>query len=151
MKRYSGTEKVKPGLYFNVRQLSFKSMDEEGDLPGTPMDEYLQVPTVAMLVVGPILGLVYVLFLPFIGFAMVGGLAAAKAAGFVGRAAAAGARVLQPAWQPAMAFLSRRGTGRKSRKAARREGRAAPTGEQARDAWAEGVRKELDADDEEQA
>src|SRR3990167_4646666 len=29
MKRYTGSEMVEPGLYFNPRQLSFKSVDEE--------------------------------------------------------------------------------------------------------------------------
>jgi len=71
MKRYTGSETVEPGLYFNPRQLSFKSVDEEGPLPGSTDEVYRRVPILVLLVVGPILGLVYAVFLPFIGFAMV--------------------------------------------------------------------------------
>src|SRR5574341_1039637 len=71
MKRYTGSETVEPGLYFNARQLSFKSVDETGPLPGSRAEVYRRVPILVLLVVGPILGLVYAVFLPFIGFAVV--------------------------------------------------------------------------------
>lgn len=137
MRQYRGGEQVETGLYFNLRQLSFKSVDESGPLPGTPTDVYRRVPMLLLLVVGPVLGLVYVVFLPFIGVAMVTWLLAAKAGQFAGEAARQVARVLRPGWEPAMAFFSRS-------KAAKRPG--AQT-----DPWAEEVRKRLERGDQDGA
>ncbi len=134
MKRYRGTETVEPGLYFNVRQLSFKSMDERGPLPGSAEDVYRCVPTLVLLVVGPILGLAFVVFLPFIGFAMVGWLLVEKAGRLAAEATRAAVRVVRPGWEPSLAFLSRA----KPAKPATGGGEA--------DAWAEAVRKKLDGE-----
>ena len=130
MKRYTGSEMVEPGLYFNPRQLSFKSVDEEGPLPGSTDEVYRRVPILVLLVVGPILGLVYAVFLPFIGFAMVTSLLGVKAVQLAGGAVRGAVRVLRPGWEPSMAFLSR-STPTKTK-------REAP------DEWAEDVRKKLD-------
>jgi hypothetical protein len=130
MKRYKGTEKVEPGLYFNLRQLSFKSVDEEGPLPGRTEDIYRRVPALALLVVGPLLGLVYVIFLPFIGFAMIAWLLGVKAAQVAVGAAEGAVRVLRPGWEPSMAFLSRSKPTKAPRDAA--------------DEWIEEVEKKLD-------
>jgi hypothetical protein len=135
MKRYYGNEMVEPGLYFNLRQISFKTLDEEGHLPGTGSDEYHRLPVVAMLVVGPALGLAYAIFLPLIGFAMLAWVGIGKLAQVVG--AAELARVLKPAWQPAMAFFSR--------------GKPAAEKPAAEDGWAEDVKKELEEKDHEGA
>ncbi len=131
MKHYKGTEKVAPGLYFNLRQLSFKSIDDEGPLPGRTEDIYRRVPTLALLVVGPLLGFVYVIFLPFIGFAMVAWLLGVKSSQVAAGAARAAVRVLRPGWEPSMAFLSRS-----------TPTKAAPRG--AADEWVEKVEKKLD-------
>ena len=133
MRRYRGNEKVEPGVYFNLAQLAFTSIAEEGHLPGSAGDVYRRVPTLALLVVGPFLGAVYVIFLPFIGFGMLAWIAGTKLAPVMEDAGAAFVRVLRPAWQPAMAFLSRG-------KAAK--GRRTPT-----DRWAEDVKTELEATD----
>ena len=71
MARFKGNETVGPGLYFNLRHLSFKSMEHEGRLPGTENEVYHGVPWMVLVFAGPILGLVYVIFLPFIGVAAV--------------------------------------------------------------------------------
>lgn len=126
MKRFHGSENVEPALYLNLRQLSFESMGCAGPLPGTERDEYLRVPPIAMLVVGPLLGLIYVMFLPFIGFALFAWVVGAKLGRFAGTSVV---RVLKPAWHPAMAFLSRG-------KHAERAGEG--------DEWAEKLEKELD-------
>lgn len=131
MRHYKGTEKVEPGLYFNLHQLSFKSVDDEGPLPGRPEDVYRRVPTLALLVVGPLLGFVYVVFLPFIGFAMVAWLLGVKASQVAVGAAQGAMRVLRPGWEPSMAFLSRS-----------RPTKAAPR--DAADEWIEEVEKKLD-------
>ena len=132
MRRYRGTETVEPALYFNVRQLSFRSMQERGLLPGREEETWYRVPTLALLVVGPILGLAFVVFLPLIGFAMVGWLLAEKATRLAAEATRAAVRVLRPGWEPSLAFLSR--------------SKPAKTTVHT-DAWAEAARKKLDHTD----
>lgn len=134
MRRYRGNEKVQPGIYFNARQLVFKSMGEEGHLPGTEQDQYRRVPTLVLLAAGPVLGGLYVIFLPLLGFAMLGWFAGRKVLDLVGHAAEASVRALKPAWQPARAFLSR--------------GKPAEAARERKDGWAEDVEKELEQDDE---
>jgi len=132
MKRYHGNEKVGPGIYFNVRELVFRSVEDEGRLPGGETDVWRQVPALVMLVLAPVLALAYVIFLPLVGFLMLGGLAL----GWLGRqllhAVRAAGRVLSPAWQPALAFLGR---GRKKEDAERAKPEA--------DLWAAEVRRAL--------
>jgi hypothetical protein len=127
MNTYHGNEKVGPGIYFNLRELAFRGVDEEGRLPGGPADVWREVPALVMLLAAPALALAYVVFLPLVGFLMLGGLVL----GWVGRqlrpAVVAAGRVLEPAWQPALAFLGR------TRKRTRRP---EPVKEPEPDAWA---------------
>jgi hypothetical protein len=127
MKRYTGTEKVAPGLYLNLRQVAFKSLDEEGPLPGTTEDIWRPVPTLVLLVVGPLLGLAFVVFLPLVCFAVVGWLLGIQGVRLAGAVTRAAARAAKPGWEPSLAFLSR------SRPA---KGEAPET-----DEWAEAARK----------
>jgi hypothetical protein len=130
MKRFKGTETVPPGLYLNLRQVAFKSLDEEGPLPGGPGDVWRAVPTLMLLVVGPLMGLAFVVFLPLICFAMVGWLLALKSVRIAAAVTRAATRVIKPGWEPSLAFLSR------SRPA---KGAAPET-----DEWAKAARKKLD-------
>lgn len=131
MTRYHGNQTVDPGIYLNPRELSFKSLDDEGRLPGKETSVYYRVPALVLLVAAPLLGLVYAIFLPLIGFMMLGAFLASKVYGLAKQAADATVLVLRPAWQPARAFLTRG-------KRAKAEG-AKAKGE---DAWAEAAREE---------
>lgn len=135
MTRYRGTQMVGPGYYFNVREMAFHSMEDEGRLPGSREDEYRRVPAAALLVAGPLMGLVYVMFLPVIGFAMLAWVAGGKAVGLLTQAAVSVGRVLTPVWKPAMAFFSK--------------GRPAKSPNKRADAWAKDVRKELEEETDE--
>ena len=130
MRHYRGTETVEPGLFFNARHLSFTSIDDAGPLPGRTDEVYRRVPMLALLVAGPLLGLAYVIFLPFIGFAMVTWLLGVKALHLAGGAARETVRVLRPGWEPSMAFLSRSKPAKATRAVA--------------DKWVEEVEKKLD-------
>ncbi len=130
MKRYHAEETVPAGLYFNLRELAFTSMEEKGCLPGATGAAYYKVPTIALLIAGPILGAAYVMFLPVIGFAMLAWVGGGKAIGAAARARRAAVRVLEPTWEPTMAFLSRRK-------------HAAKTAAH-KDTWAEGVERKLE-------
>jgi hypothetical protein len=130
MRRYQGTETVKPGFYFNLRQLSFDAVDKARPLTGDAGDVYRRVPVVVLFLVAPFLGLAFVLFLPFIGIAVVAWMLGVKAVQLVAYATRATARVLRPGWEPALAFLSR--------------SKRADTKPQKPDAWADEAQKKLD-------
>jgi hypothetical protein len=131
MTLYRGTQTVEPGLYVNLRQFSFESVDEAKALPGTTEAIYRRVPMLALVAAAPILGLAFVVFLPFIGFAMVGWLLGVKGMHLAADAINAGARVVRPNWEPSLAFLSR---SKRAKKTA--------TGHVG-DAWAKDVEKKL--------
>ena len=133
MKRYRGTETVEPGLYFNLARLSFTSVEERAALPGRPQDTFRRVPLLALLVVGPVLGLVYVMFLPFLGFVMVAGLLSVKLGRLAGGVAAQAARIVRPGWAPSLAFFSR--------------SKAAKEMPPEPDRWAEEAKKKIDGTD----
>ncbi len=107
MKHYEGSHQVEPGIYMHSRSFTIESRSEAGALPGDESEHYYRIPPVGLLIVGPVLGLVYAIFLPVIGFAMLGMLIATKVANLALDATRASMRVLRPSWQPAMAFLSR--------------------------------------------
>ncbi|MDH3523963.1 MAG: SRPBCC family protein [Acidobacteriota bacterium] len=71
MKRYTVSQQVDPGVYFCLRRLAFLTVDERGPLGGSAGDVYRRVPAIAMLLVGPLLGLAFVIFLPLVGIVMV--------------------------------------------------------------------------------
>lgn len=131
MTTYTGTQNAEAGLYYTVRPFTLTTMDQNGPLPGANDRIYHRVPMILMLALAPLLGLAFVIFLPFIGFAMVARIAGDKAVELAGQLATQGARVLQPAWAPARAFLTRA-------KAATPD-TIAPTP----DAWAEDVEQKL--------
>ena len=131
MTTYTGTQHVEAGPYYAVRRFKLTTMDQNGPLPGTADRTWHRVPMILMLALAPLLGLAFVIFLPFIGFAMVARLAGEKAVELGRQLATQGARVLQPAWAPARAFLTRA-------KAAKPE-TVAPTP----DEWAEHVERQL--------
>ena len=138
MTRYYGNQRVQPGIYFCPKELSFKSMDEDGRLPGSGDRYYWRVPALALLVAAPLIGLAYVIFLPLIGFMMLGAVALEKVWSLAREVGAWGATLLRPAWQPARAFLSRG----KTKKAKR----VKDTEE--KDRWADEVREELEEEEE---
>jgi hypothetical protein len=132
MRHYNGNDKVGPGIYFNLREVAFRSLDEDGRLPGSEKDVWRPVPALLLLLAGPVLGLAYAMFLPLIGFLMLGGVLFRWLGGHALAALAAAGRVMSPAWQPALAFLGRGRAAEKGEKVAEEE-----------DLWAEEVRKDL--------
>jgi len=79
---------AKAGFYFNTRTWEMDLHRKDGELlAGTATDRYVRVPAAALLLVGPFMGFLFVMFLPFIGFALVARELAIKAAGWLGRIA----------------------------------------------------------------
>ena len=136
MKTYTGRQTVEAGLYLNTKTYTVQMLDKAGTLDGTELETYRRVPMFVMLAAAPVLGLAYVMFLPFLGFAMVLHLLGTKTMQLAGEAATEGVRVLRPSWAPALAFLTRS-------KPAKPETAAA---EKPEDAWKENVEKQLHDD-----
>jgi len=77
---------AKVGFYFNTRTWEMDLHRKDGGaLPGGENDRYIRVPAVALLFLGPVMGFFFVIFLPFIGFALVVRELAHRAAGWFGR------------------------------------------------------------------
>lgn len=72
MKYELGGTKVREGFYWGVKTWDVQVMEKGGGtLPGDEGRRYLRVPAVAMLVLGPVMGALFAMFLPFIGLAMI--------------------------------------------------------------------------------
>lgn len=66
-----GGDAVKYGFYWNVGEWEAQIVPAAGGtLNGTGDTRYLRLPLLAVLVVAPLMGAAYAMFLPFIGFAM---------------------------------------------------------------------------------
>ena len=135
MKHYQAHDTVDEGFYFNPRRFAIKSLEERGRLPGETGDAYLRLPALAVLPLALVASLAYVIFLPLVGFLMLGRIAVEKLADLVGSGGRSAVRVLQPAWLPARAYLSRGKSGK----------------ERQRDEWAEEAAEELEEAEEDAA
>jgi|GEM_PF-3850573 len=71
MKRYQGKQTVQPGFYMSIARKELLNFEETERLPGTEQDIFYSVPVILVLIAGPFIGLLYVMFLPFISLAMV--------------------------------------------------------------------------------
>ena len=72
LKKYQGGASVKGGFYWNTAELEVVTVDgKNGPLPGGPTQNYLKVPVLALIPLAMGFSALYVMFLPFIGFAMV--------------------------------------------------------------------------------
>ncbi len=107
-----GGHKVQAGTYWNLANGTRVEMNQEGVLPGDGATRYLKAPTVVMLMAAPVLGLVFAVFLPFIGIAMTLGMVGKK---LVQGVASAAAGSMSFGWRPIEAYLA----GKKTKKAAR--------------------------------
>lgn len=70
--RQAGGDNVKAGFYWNLREWEATIIPREGGvLKGAEEARYVRVPLPVLLVIAPLMGAAYAMFLPFIGFAMV--------------------------------------------------------------------------------
>lgn len=126
---HTGGTKVGYGFYWSMAGWDMAMIPAEGGmLPGDATRRYKRIPTFLFLVMAPFMGALYVVFLPFAGFALVLGHAAAglkrlATDGFMNVAVA-----VMPKWAPGEAYLAARKR-EKAEKAARRKAPAAHTHE----------------------
>jgi hypothetical protein len=87
MRRYFGSDWVKTGFYWNSGNWEVVPMSKEGgELPGASDQPYVRIPALMVLPLAPLMGGLYVVFLPCIGLAMLLGLAGKKLLAAVRRA-----------------------------------------------------------------
>jgi len=103
MLKHNGGERVGKGTYWNLTNGERIDITSEGTLPGDVKKAYYRMPAAAIIVAGPVLGLLYAAFLPFIGIAMLVKLVAQKAGGGVMELAHGSASF---GWRPSESYLS---------------------------------------------
>ncbi len=97
MARYVGGMQVKGGYYWNPRNWEVEVVASEGGrLRGAPELRYLKIPFPLLFVVVPLLGALFIIFLPLIGFALFGYAIAKKVTVGVRRGAAELASTVAP-------------------------------------------------------
>jgi hypothetical protein len=71
MARHFNGETVKAGFYFNLASWEVQALSGDGGVLGGKVGEpWVRMPAILLLVLAPIMGAAYVVFLPFIGIAM---------------------------------------------------------------------------------
>jgi hypothetical protein len=69
-----GGERAEAGFYWRGAAWEIVPVSGPGGvLPGNEGERYLRIPTFAMLLLAPVMGALLVVFLPFIGFALLAG------------------------------------------------------------------------------
>jgi hypothetical protein len=117
---HTGGTKVNYGFYWSAKAWDMAMVPAEGGfLPGGTDRRYTRIPTFLFLLMAPVMGALYVVFLPVAGFALLAGhaLRALKTLAldtFMHLAVA-----VSPTWAPGEAYLASRKRAKAARAAAR--------------------------------
>lgn len=103
MLTYKGGQKVGKGTYWDLSNGQRIDVAQETMLSGGSSSTYYRIPSAIMLIAGPVVGLLYVVLLPFIGIATIGTLAVRK---LVGGMLSLIGKSLSFGWRPKVAYLS---------------------------------------------
>lgn len=107
MAKFAGGEQVKPGYYWCPRNWEVHVIPPEGGrLPGAAASHYVKVPFPLLFVVVPLMGALFLMFLPFIGFGLLFYALARKVGLFAKRGAEDLASTMSPGWQPGEAHFT---------------------------------------------
>jgi hypothetical protein len=107
MTKLQGGTAVRQGYYFHVQDWALHPVGRDGELlPGAARESYFHVPVLLALLIAPLMGAAFLMFLPFIGFYLVFGAALRRVARFFGRSASEIAATVQPGWKPGEAHLT---------------------------------------------
>lgn len=103
---YESGSAVRSGYYFNAARWHVEPIANDGEkLPQTP-GSWIKVPTVAALLLVPILGATFLMFLPLIGFVMLFKALGASVLRVFRASAADLAVTMSPGWQPGEAHFT---------------------------------------------
>ncbi len=107
MAKYTGGTKVAGGYYWNPRRWSVEVIPEEGGaLPGAAGASYVKVPFPLLFVIVPVLGAVFLIFLPLIGFGLFAYAIVKRITGGMREGAKELASTMSPGWTPGEAHLT---------------------------------------------
>jgi hypothetical protein len=136
MTTFSGNQAVQSGYYLNTTSFAIEPIASDGArLPAGP-GAWRRIPTVAALLATPFLGLAFLVFLPFIGFALTLRAAVDPIASLTHGSAGHLAATMSPGWLPGEAHL----TGKR----AAHDGTAEQGPAAARDEAMEALQREID-------
>jgi hypothetical protein len=110
MFRYKGGQKVGKGTFWNVANGNRVDIADEGVLPGDDSAEYRRFPPGIVLLAGPVIGLFYVIAMPFIAVGTIITLVGKKM--FTGLFNLLG-NLISFGWRPSEAHLTGKKKGRK--------------------------------------
>ncbi len=102
MFKHTGGQRVASGTYWDVMTGLRVDFDQEGTLPGGNGTTYLKASSSAILILGPILGLAYVVLLPVMGIVTTLFLMMQKA---IGGLFGLGKHIVHFGWRPAESYL----------------------------------------------
>jgi hypothetical protein len=106
MTRYAGGTKVSGGYYWNARGWNVEVVPQEGGTLPAGGARYVKIPFPLLFVVVPVMGLLFLVFLPLVGFGLLAYAIARRIAAPVRRGAAELASTLQPGMVPGEAHLT---------------------------------------------
>ncbi len=110
MLTYKGGHQVGKGTYWDLSNGRRTDIAQEGILPGSDASTYIKASAGIMLLASPVIGLLYVVFLPLIGTATLAAVASRKVLG--GMAGVAG-KTISFGWRPVEAYLAGKKKGKK--------------------------------------
>ena len=103
---YESGSKVNSGYYFNAARWHVEPIEKDGGRLPEGNGRWMKVPTAAALLLVPILGATFLMFLPFIGFALLAHAMATKTFGLFRTHATELAATMSPGWQPGEAHFT---------------------------------------------
>ena len=104
---YTGGSEAKAGYYWSPRSWKVEVVPPEGGrLPGPGGARYVKVPFPLLLVIVPVLGAVFLVFLPLVGFGLFALAIARRLSGGMRKSADELASTLTPGWRPGEAHFT---------------------------------------------
>lgn len=103
---YGGGTAVKSGYYLNLTRWHLEPVDRDGGRLPEGKGEWMRVNTLAALALVPVLGALFLVFLPFIGFALALQAAAMPVVRLFKASAGDLAATMTPGWQPGEAHFT---------------------------------------------
>jgi hypothetical protein len=107
MTTYAGGTLVKSGYYIDTASFTFANIEKDGGkLPGSAGTSYMRVPVMLVLAAAPVLGGLFVVALPFIGFGLTAYAIGRKIGGHAKEGAKEIAATMSPGLVPGEAHLT---------------------------------------------
>jgi hypothetical protein len=105
----TGGTAAKNGFYWNLAKWEMTLVPKQGGiLPGSASDTFVKIPVIGLLVLAPMMGAAYAMFLPFIGFAMLFTFLGKKALAAAGVGAMGVGATMTQDYRPGEAYLAKK-------------------------------------------